>query len=152
MKTIKSLAKWTKYTSDRAIAITPGVALLMALTEREFAWWLPTETVVRTPRHVVPEMAYAYRVFPHDVRNLTGMPLEEWPDRLVTKHDTFVSTSMNFAYLVEEHSECGDDGHTDCRISSWVLLRSTDYEEYRAYMTRSNEAERYTITDHIYIE
>lgn len=156
LTTIKTWYTSTGYDSNRTL-VSPELAMILALDEGKDGWYLPTEVVVREPRMVVPKQARYWMVDAEEVRTLTGMTEAQWPDMLETReYATKVrrvnkSRSSNHAYIIEDHNDRGDDGHTSYYLSGYHMLTPADFTTYLAYMKENigwaYKGTRYTIVE-----
>ena len=137
---IKPLAVWCvrERHANRPV-VTPKLAMYIATFQPIFAWWLPTEVVVRKPTTVTPRSANCWSMSAEAVRDLLGLSLAEWPSMTEWTDGNFTCRRDNYAYLIELHSDSGDDGHTDSYRHGFALLSMHDFGVYLKYMTAFND-------------
>jgi len=107
--------------------------MYMATFQPIFLHYLPTEAVVRKPTIVTPKVASYYALAPEAVREILKLSVEQWP--------TAVDGIGNYAYLVEEYEDYGDNDYIDYYRTGYTLLRPEDFDLYKRYMTALDNGE-----------
>lgn len=148
-KRISAIRTWRVSSHAKNPApVTVELAMHIATQKSYDAWYLPTELVVCKPQFVVPKQARYWEVWASDVRKLMGWNEVQWPDMLMTRHYGEIegvkrvtkSSRANFAYLIEDHDEHGDDGHTQYGLAKYHLLTQGGFEPYLKFRNDHNEA------------
>lgn len=147
-KAIHPVRTWrTSSHAKNPAPVTSELAMLVATQKHYESWCLPTEVVVMKPQFVTPKIARYWEVWASDVRNLMGWNEVQWPNMLETRSYHEIEgkprvtkySKANFAYLIEDHDDCGDDGHTHYELVRYHLLTPGAFESYLKFRYESNE-------------